>query len=59
LQSGSKGKSQQETAAMVGVTHQTIDNWEKENTNNCNFTNTCNPTPDLRISIPKQEYERI
>ena len=48
-------KTQAEVAAIVGVSRETIDKWEKGS--NGNFTNTS--PPDLRYTVSKQDYEKI
>jgi site-specific DNA-methyltransferase (adenine-specific) len=49
------GKSQEEVAAIVGVTQQTIDKWEGGNiTTGCNIS-----TPDLRIKVAKADHQNI
>ncbi|HOP78937.1 MAG TPA: helix-turn-helix transcriptional regulator [Armatimonadota bacterium] len=51
-----QGMSQAQAAAVVGVSQQTVDNWES------GFSNANNgkaKTPDLRISVPKDRYGEI
>lgn len=57
-----QGKTQEETAATIGVSRQTVDLWEssnneKEPASNANNSNAC--IPDCRVKIPQSEYERI
>jgi len=53
------GKSQEEAATAVGVTDRTIRNWEKgEGISIGNLPFTYTP-PDLKIKVPKREYETI
>jgi DNA-binding XRE family transcriptional regulator len=61
-----EGHSQAETAEKFGVTRQAVSLWETENGNDASKNSTCNPsvplpesTPDLRIRIPKAEYDEI
>lgn len=49
--------TQQEAADIIGVAQQTINEWEK-GISNTNFGNAYSP-PDLRVSIPRIEYETI
>lgn len=51
------GKSQEEVAAILGVSQQTLSDWE-QNIPNTEIGNENNP-PDLRITIPKSEYPKI
>lgn len=54
-----QGKTQTETGALVGVPRQTLSDWER-NINNAEIGNAYIPEPpDLRVSIPKSEYEKI
>jgi N6-adenosine-specific RNA methylase IME4/DNA-binding transcriptional regulator YiaG len=50
------GMTQAKVAGIVGVAQKTIDLWET--TSISSATNACSP-PDLRISVPKAEYETI
>jgi DNA-binding XRE family transcriptional regulator len=50
--------TQEEVAKIVGVPQQTISFWEDKDTSNTSTGNISN-LPDLRISIPKGEYEKI
>jgi transcriptional regulator with XRE-family HTH domain len=57
-----KGKTQEETAAAVGVARKTVDLWESDDaddgdTSNTYFGITC--IPDCRMKIPQTEHERI
>jgi transposase-like protein len=61
-----EGHSQAETAEKFGVGQGTIAKWIKENGNNIPNNKGNNPsvplpasTPDLRIRIPKAEYDEI
>jgi site-specific DNA-methyltransferase (adenine-specific) len=60
LELRSKGKTQEEVAAIIGVTQQTISNWENgEDMTITKFCNGHNPR-DLRIKLtPKQKEEII
>lgn len=59
------GKSQAEAASVVGVTRQTVDNWEDEIITNANLCNSYNSNPvrlnppDNRVSVPKSSHETI
>ena len=52
-----QGKTQEETADVLGVSQQTIGHWERDESNT-NIGNAFLP-PDLRVSVPKKEYTRI
>ena len=52
-----RGHTQEETAEILGVERQTIDNWEEDISNAKNGI-TYQP-PDLRVSVPRQEYATI
>ena len=51
------GKSQEEVATVVGVTRQTVDNWETGISID-GVVNTYTP-PDLKVKIPKKEKQGI
>jgi site-specific DNA-methyltransferase (adenine-specific) len=54
-----KGKTLEEAAAIVGVTHKTVANWEKgEDITICKFTNGYNPR-DLRMKLTQKQKEEI
>ena len=53
-----QGKTQEETADILGVDNSTISIWENKNISNLNIQNAYTP-PDLRVSIPSQEYDTI
>jgi hypothetical protein len=59
----SQGKTQPETAAIIGIPQQTLSDWEKQkrggdDTSNTDSGNACSP-PDCRVKIPQSEHERI
>jgi N6-adenosine-specific RNA methylase IME4/DNA-binding transcriptional regulator YiaG len=55
-----QGKTQQEVAKLLNVPRPTLARWENDNTTNVQMNNSCNDEmPDLRLSIPKQEYKKI
>ncbi len=52
-----QGKTQEETANVLGVSQQAICHWEGD-VSNTNIGNAYIP-PDLRVSIPREEYDNI
>lgn len=52
-----QGKSQQETARIVGVDVRTIQRWEEKTSTNTTRSHWL--TPDLRLSIPRDQHEVI
>jgi DNA-binding XRE family transcriptional regulator len=54
-----KNKSQEEVAAILGVPRTTLEGWEQGQITTIDESVIgCNP-PDLRIKVPKKEYETI
>lgn len=49
-----QGMTQQQVADTLGVSQKTVDNWEGQR-----ISSSSNPLPDLRVSIPKQQYPAI
>jgi hypothetical protein len=45
------------TAAELGVSHQTIDNWEMENTSNANIGKASIPPPDWRVKLSAEKRQ--
>lgn len=56
----SKGKTQEEVAAVVGVARNTLSLWENENRSNVKTDIASIPeVKDLRVSIPKSQHQVI
>jgi DNA-binding XRE family transcriptional regulator len=52
--------AQEEVAAILGVTRQTISNWEKgEDTTIAKFCNSCNPRDQRMKLTQKQKQEEV
>jgi len=59
LELRNQGKTQEEVAKIVGVTHQTVDQWENNNVSNASTCNAYNVALDCRLKLPKGAQETI